>query len=46
MRELYVSPEIKIMEFEVKDVITTSGGILENFSIDNDNGNDGYSMDY
>ncbi|MFQ9515980.1 MAG: hypothetical protein ACLRZ9_09155 [Eubacterium sp.] len=46
MKETYVSPEITILEFEAKDIITTSGGILEDLSFDNDNSNGGYSMDY
>lgn len=48
MKELYKSLKIEIIEFEVKDVITTSGseGNLENFNVDNDNSAVGYSMDY
>ena len=31
MRELYTSPKAEVVEFDAKDVITTSG-ILDNFN--------------
>ncbi|WP_302626102.1 hypothetical protein [uncultured Eubacterium sp.] len=35
MRELYISPEVELIKFDVKDVITTSGedvGFIDNFT--------------
>ena len=32
MKELYTSPMVEVVEFDAKDVITTSGSILDTFS--------------
>ena len=32
MKELYTSPKAEVVEFDAKDVITTSGSILDTFT--------------
>ena len=43
MRELYTSPKAVAVEFDAKDVITTSGGDLSNYTGTTANVEDGWS---
>lgn len=43
MKELYTSPKAEIIEFNARDVITTSGSILDQFSGEAANSDSGWT---
>ena len=43
MKELYLIPSVEIVKFDAKDVITTSGGDLSNYSGTTANAEEGWS---
>ena len=44
MKEMYVSPVIEVVEYEVEDVITTSGASLVNLAKDDNNFSDKWTV--
>ena len=42
MRKFYISPEAEVVEFDVKDVITTSGGLTAGTGVDLEDDNTGW----
>lgn len=46
MKKTYLNPEIEILEFDMKDVITTSGDPLDGLTPDGTNTLDGWTDFY